>query len=148
MMKASIFYALALDASASPTDKTYANQRKAGEILNALYLKESNHPGIIHYIIHTFDYPGIAQLGLAAARRYAQVAPSSAHALRIYIFTDWVCGMIAFNPIHNRWLLPNVMPNQPVSRDIGMKNCMVSITWSMLYLQKGIIKRQMNYRNM
>lgn len=87
--EASIFYALALDASASPTDKTYANQRKAGEILNALYLKESNHPGIIHYIIHTFDYPGIAQLGLAAARRYAQVAPSSAHALHMpsHIFT-------------------------------------------------------------
>ncbi|MFT3935812.1 MAG: tetratricopeptide repeat protein [Chitinophagaceae bacterium] len=87
--EASIFYALALDASASPSDKTYANQKKAGDILNALYTKAPNHPGIIHYIIHTYDYPGLAQLALPAARRYAQVAPSSAHALHMpsHIFT-------------------------------------------------------------
>ncbi len=81
--EAEIFYALALDASAEPTDQTYANQRKAGNILNALYAAEPNHPGIIHYIIHTYDYPGIANFGLAAARRYADVAPSSAHALHM-----------------------------------------------------------------
>jgi tetratricopeptide (TPR) repeat protein len=87
--EAAIFYALALDAAADPTDKTYANQKKAGEILNALYTAEPNHPGIIHYIIHTYDYPGIANLGLPAARRYAEVAPSSAHALHMpsHIFT-------------------------------------------------------------
>lgn len=87
--EASIFYALALDASALPTDKTYANQKKAGSILNALYPSEPNHPGIIHYIIHTYDYPGLAELALPAARKYAQVAPSSAHALHMpsHIFT-------------------------------------------------------------
>lgn len=87
--EASIFYALALDAAASSTDKTYVNQKKAGDILNALYKAEPNHPGIIHYIIHTYDYPGLAQLALPAARRYAQVAPSSAHALHMpsHIFT-------------------------------------------------------------
>ena len=87
--EASIFYALALDASAEPTDKTYANQKKAGSILNALYPSEPNHPGIIHYIIHTYDYPGLAILALPAARKYAQVAPSSAHALHMpsHIFT-------------------------------------------------------------
>ncbi|MEX6690829.1 tetratricopeptide repeat protein [Danxiaibacter flavus] len=87
--EAAIFYALALDASASPTDKTYANQKKAGDILNALYPKEFEHPGIIHYIIHTYDYPGLASVALPAARRYAQVAPSSAHALHMpsHIFT-------------------------------------------------------------
>lgn len=87
--EAAIFYALALDAAASPTDGSYGKQRKAGDILNALYKTAPNHPGIIHYIIHTYDYPGIANLGLAAARRYALVAPSSAHALHMpsHIFT-------------------------------------------------------------
>jgi len=81
--EAAIFYALALDASAKPTDKTYANQRKAAAILDTLYVLKPNHPGIIHYLIHTYDYPGIATLGLPAARRYAEVAPSSAHALHM-----------------------------------------------------------------
>ena len=87
--EAAIFYALALDASAAPTDKTYANQEKAAAILNSLYPSEPNHPGIIHYIIHTYDYPGLAVLALPAARKYAAVAPSSAHALHMpsHIFT-------------------------------------------------------------
>ncbi len=87
--EAAVFYALALDASADPMDKGYAHQKKAGEILNNLYASNPNHPGIIHYIIHTYDYPGIAGLGLAAARKYAGVAPSSAHALHMpsHIFT-------------------------------------------------------------
>jgi hypothetical protein len=81
--EAAIFYALALDASAELTDKTYTNQKKAGAILNALYLVEPDHPGIIHYIIHTYDYPGLAQLALPAAKEYAAIAPSSAHALHM-----------------------------------------------------------------
>lgn len=87
--EAAIFYALALDASASPTDKTFTNQKKAAAILSALYSLEPNHPGIIHYIIHTYDYPGLAKLALPAARKYAEVAPSSAHALHMpsHIFT-------------------------------------------------------------
>lgn len=87
--EAAIFYALALDASANPTDKTYANQKKAGTILDALYKSEPNHPGIIHYIIHTYDYPELAALALPAAKKYALVAPSSAHALHMpsHIFT-------------------------------------------------------------
>ena len=84
-----IFYALALAAAADPTDKTFINQKKAGSILTALYPAEPNHPGIIHYIIHTYDYPGLAELALPAARKYALVAPSSAHALHMpsHIFT-------------------------------------------------------------
>ncbi len=87
--EAAIFYALALDAAADPTDNTFRNQKKAGSILHALYPSEPNHPGILHYIIHTYDYPGLADSALAAARRYAQVAPSSAHALHMpsHIFT-------------------------------------------------------------
>ncbi|MBN9385460.1 MAG: hypothetical protein J0H74_32200 [Chitinophagaceae bacterium] len=87
--EAAIFYALALDASADPMDKTYAHQKEAGRILDSMYKSSPNHPGIIHYIIHTYDYPGIADLALPAARRYAEVAPSSAHALHMpsHIFT-------------------------------------------------------------
>lgn len=87
--EAAIFYALALDAVADPTDKSFTNQKKAGAILIALYPGEPDHPGIVHYIIHTYDYPGLAMLALPAARRYASVAPSSAHAQHMpsHIFT-------------------------------------------------------------
>jgi len=87
--EAAIFYALALDAAADPGDKSYANQRKAGMILNAIYPDEPNHPGIVHYIIHTYDYPGLAELALPAARKYASIAPGSAHAQHMpsHIFT-------------------------------------------------------------
>ena len=87
--EASIFYALALNAAADPADKTYQKQKKAGAILNALYPNEPNHPGIVHYIIHTYDYPELAELGLPAARKYASIAPASAHALHMpsHIFT-------------------------------------------------------------
>lgn len=87
--EAAIFYALALNASADPTDKSLSNQKKAGAILNALYPGEPDHPGIIHYIIHTYDFPELAELALPAARKYAAVAPSSAHALHMpsHIFT-------------------------------------------------------------
>jgi tetratricopeptide (TPR) repeat protein len=84
-----IFYALALDGAADPADKTFSNQRKAGGILTALYPNEPNHPGIVHYIIHSYDYPELATLGLEAARKYASIAPSSAHAQHMpsHIFT-------------------------------------------------------------
>lgn len=87
--EASIFYALALNGAVDPADKSFARQIKAGNILNNLYPGESNHPGIIHYIIHNYDYPGLAELALPAARKYADVAPSSAHALHMpsHIFT-------------------------------------------------------------
>lgn len=81
--EAAIFYALALKAAADPTDKTFAKQRKAGEILNDLFSKHPDHPGVAHYIIHTFDSPELAELGLPAARKYASIAASSAHALHM-----------------------------------------------------------------
>ncbi len=87
--EASIFYALALTASAPPTDKTYANQLKAAAILERLYASQPDHPGLTHYMIHTFDVPPLAQRGLDAANRYATIAPSAAHALHMpsHIFT-------------------------------------------------------------
>ena len=87
--EAAIFYALALDASANPADKSFTNQKKAGEILKSIYKDDPDHPGIIHYIIHSYDYPEFAPLALEAARKYASVAPSSAHAKHMpsHIFT-------------------------------------------------------------
>jgi tetratricopeptide (TPR) repeat protein len=87
--EAAIFYALSLDAAANPKDKTYVKQKKAGILLETLYKTNPNHPGIIHYIIHTYDYPELAATALPAAKKYAEVAPSSAHALHMpsHIFT-------------------------------------------------------------
>ena len=84
-----VFYALALRASAVPSDITYTKQRDAGKILEDLFEKEPNHPGIAHYIIHSYDYPELAELGLSTARRYADIAPNSAHAQHMpsHIFT-------------------------------------------------------------
>ncbi|HEY3056923.1 MAG TPA: hypothetical protein VGK31_13440 [Thermoanaerobaculia bacterium] len=87
--EAAIFHALALLGIADAKDKTYANQKKAGEILNRMLALEPQHPGIAHYIIHSFDYPELANLALPAARTYAKLAPGSPHALHMpsHIFT-------------------------------------------------------------
>lgn len=87
--EASVFYALALNAAADPSDKTYARQKKAFAILNDIFRREPLHPGIAHYIIHNYDYPGLAELALPAARKYASIAPASSHAQHMpsHIFT-------------------------------------------------------------
>ena len=88
-MEASIFYALSLLGTADITDKTFAVQKEAAAILTPLVTKAPNHPGIVHYIIHSYDYPGLAELALPAARAYARIAPASPHALHMpsHIFT-------------------------------------------------------------
>jgi len=91
--EALIFYAISLTASAPPTDKTYANQLKAGSILEPLWAKQPNHPGLAHYIIHTYDYPALADKARAAAQRYASIAPSAAHALHMPSHTFTRVGM-------------------------------------------------------
>ena len=87
--ESAIFYALAITSAADPNDKTYSNQKKAGTILQKLFKEKPNHPGIAHYIIHTYDYPEIAETALSTARRYAEIAPASAHAQHMpsHIFT-------------------------------------------------------------
>jgi tetratricopeptide (TPR) repeat protein len=87
--EAAIFHALALLATAPPTDKTYVNQKKAGAILEPLFVEQPEHPGIAHYLIHAYDYPPLADRALDAARRYAKIAPDSPHALHMpsHIFT-------------------------------------------------------------
>jgi hypothetical protein len=81
--EASIFYALSLAASASPSDTTYANQLKAGAILERLFPEQPDHPGIAHYIIHSYDVPPLAGRALEAARRYSAIAPGAPHALHM-----------------------------------------------------------------
>jgi tetratricopeptide (TPR) repeat protein len=92
--EAAAFYALSLLASEPENDTTFANRKQAGAILEKLFAEEPNHPGIAHYLIHTYDKPQLAELGLPAARRYAQIAPSAPHAVHMpsHIFArvgDW-----------------------------------------------------------
>lgn len=81
--EAAIFYALAVNQSALPTDKTYANQLKAAAIYEKLLPTQPDHPGLAHYIIHAYDHPPLADRALNAARRYAKIAPSAPHALHM-----------------------------------------------------------------
>jgi tetratricopeptide (TPR) repeat protein len=82
-VEARIFYALSLDQTALPTDKTYANQLKAAAILEKEFARQPDHPGLAHYIIHSFDVPPLAPRALTAARRYAKIAPAAPHALHM-----------------------------------------------------------------
>src|ERR1700731_1233768 len=81
--EATVFYALSLLASEPHDDATFANRKQAAAILEKLFATEPDHPGVAHYLIHSYDKPQLAQLGLPAARRYAQVAPASPHALHM-----------------------------------------------------------------
>jgi hypothetical protein len=78
-----MFWALAINQTAPPTDKTYAKQLKAAEILEPLFAKMPEHPGLAHYIIHAYDTPPLAPKALVAARRYASLAPAVPHALHM-----------------------------------------------------------------
>jgi hypothetical protein len=84
-----LYYALALDIAASPSDKSYANQLKAAAILEPIAKRRPQHPGVAHYLIHTYDYPALAQKGLDAALRYAKIAEAAPHAQHMpsHIFT-------------------------------------------------------------
>jgi hypothetical protein len=101
--EAQVFYALALVATASPTDKTHANQKQAAAILEPRWKELPEHPGIPHYLIHAYDSTELAERGLPAARAYAAIAPSAPQALHMpsHIFTrlgfwqDFVTSNIA-----------------------------------------------------
>jgi hypothetical protein len=84
-----VFYALALNATQSPTDKTFANKKKAAEILNKVWTEQPSHPGVVHYLIHSDDTQQLAEAGLPAAMCYAKIVPAVPHALHMpsHIFT-------------------------------------------------------------
>jgi hypothetical protein len=81
--EAAAFYALSLLAAEPDRDATNVNRKKAAAVLEKLFAEEPNHPGVAHYLIHTYDKPDMAQQGLPAARRYAQIAPAAPHALHM-----------------------------------------------------------------
>jgi tetratricopeptide (TPR) repeat protein len=87
--EATVFYALALLAGADPRDKSYARQYKSAALLNWVQSSQPTHPGVLHYLIHSYDYPGLAHLALNSAKIYADAAPDSAHAQHMpsHIFT-------------------------------------------------------------
>jgi tetratricopeptide (TPR) repeat protein len=82
-VEAQIFHALAVNQTALPTDKTYAAQLAAAGILEPLFARHPDHPGLAHYIIHAYDHPPLAERALGAARSYAEIAPSAPHALHM-----------------------------------------------------------------
>ena len=87
--EATILYALVLSANFDPADKQYGNQLRAATLLEPVFTKQPQHPGVAHYLIHSYDYPPIASRGLDAAQRYAKIAPAASHAQHMpsHIFT-------------------------------------------------------------
>lgn len=87
--EAQVFYALALIATARPTDQAHANQKRAAAILEPIFRRQPQHPGLAHYLIHAYDSAELAPQGLAAARAYSRIAPSAPHALHMpsHVFT-------------------------------------------------------------
>jgi len=88
-VETAVFYSLAVLATADLNDKSYTKQKKSGKILEKLFETNPNHPGIAHYIIHNYDSPELAHFALNTARKYAVIAPASAHAQHMpsHIFT-------------------------------------------------------------
>ena len=110
--EAAILYALALQAAANPADKAYAKQLKSAEILEKLFVEQPNHPGVAHYLIHTYDVPALAQRALPAARRYGQIAPSVPHALHMPSHTYTLLGLWEDSIKSNR-------ASEAAARDLG-----------------------------
>ena len=135
--EAQIYYALALNTSASPADKTYANQLKGAAILEPIAKRQPQHPGVAHYLIHLYDYPPIAEKGLEAARRYAKVAPAAAHAQHMpsHIFTRVGYWKDRSLPMSNRRVSRGRTRRATIS-------CMRWITWSMPICNSGRTRRR------
>ena len=104
--EAQVFYALTLQASASKTDLTYANQLEAAAILEKVFTENPKHPGATHFIIHAYDYAPLAQKGIPAARRYAGIAPAVPHArhmpAHIYSMVGTLGGFDRVEPVGPR----------------------------------------------
>ena len=131
--EAGVFYALALDTTALPTDKTYANQEKAAKILQTVFAEQPNHPGAAHYLIHSYYLAPLADLGLPAAIRYSDIAPAVPHALHMpsHIFTrvgQWRTPLppIALPPKPDR----TTPRRRSVQALFGTSRCMRWITWN------------------
>src|SRR5437763_4197098 len=124
--EAQITYAITLNVAASANDKSYANQLKGVALLELIFKRQPRHPGVAHYLIHLYDYPPIAEKGLDAARRYAEIAPSAPHAQHMpsHISPVSVTGRNPFHPIR-----PRHAPQRPARN--GPTNCMPWTIWAM-----------------
>ena len=113
--EAAIFYALALNETALPSDKTYAKLLKAGAILEKIAAKLPEHPGVLHYLIHSYDYPPLAQRALDAANKYAKVAPAAPHAQHMpaHIIPCSGCGRSRSRRTRNRARAPRSRQPEP-----------------------------------
>jgi hypothetical protein len=106
--EAEIFYVLAILSNADPTDRAYAVQRRTGAMLEVRFAEMPNHPGLAHYIIHSYDYPPLADDAVEAAHRYLEIAPSLAHALHM-------------SSLSCRRCTPSTIWRMPTSSRDGMK---------------------------
>jgi tetratricopeptide (TPR) repeat protein len=130
--EAEIFHAISLVGAAEPTDKTYARQLEAGRTLESLWSKQPDHPGIAHYIIHAYDYPALAAKAAEAARRYAGVAPSAAHAQHMPSHTFTRVGMWEQSVESNRRSLEIALRDASIAEALHASDYM-----AYAYLQLG-----------
>ncbi|KVN68052.1 hypothetical protein WM03_31960 [Burkholderia ubonensis] len=137
--EAAIFYALALNEAAPPGDKTYANQLKAAAILEKIYREQPDHPGIAHYLIHSYDYSPLAQRGLPFADKYAQIAPAAPHAMHMPSHIYSMLGMWAASVKSNEAAL-KVMREEAARNWPGATHPSAPHSWDFMeyaYLQLG-----------
>jgi hypothetical protein len=138
--EASVFYAIALVASAPPTDKSYANQLRAGSMLETMWAAQPDHPGLAHYIIHAYDVPALAPQAKAAAARYASIAPAAAHALHMPSHTFTRVGM------WNESVSTNLKSMEAAKRDSSfgeMLHAMDYATYAYLQMRNDSAARSM-----
>ena len=129
--EAAVFYALTLIAAGMmANDKSYTSEKKAAEILNRVLAAEPEHPGMAHYLIHSYDFPSLAA-ALPAARSYAKIAPASAHALHMpsHIFTRLGLWQESFSRISTQCHQRRRMRTEIISPGPGMSNFM---RWTIL----------------
>jgi hypothetical protein len=100
--EAEIFYVLAILSNADPTDRTYAVQKRTGAMLEARFAEMPNHPGLAHYIIHSYDYPPLADDAVEAAHRYLVTATT----IRRWPTTPWRPPIATWRSLR-RWLMPS-----------------------------------------
>ena len=118
--EAQIFSALYIAGTQSQADQTFAAYLKAAAILETLFVKYPEHPGVAHYLIHSYDAPPIARQGLPAARRYASIAPAAPHALHMpsHIFTRvgaWEDSIATNRPLGGRWRKREANPTRRIT---------------------------------
>jgi hypothetical protein len=130
--EAAAFYALAVNQTALPSDKTYAQQLKAAAILEKLWTTQPEHPGLPHYLIHAYDHPPLAPRALAAARSYAKIAPSAPHALHMPAHTFTRVGY------WQESIDTNIASAQAAIRDSGFGEALHAMDYQVYaYLQSG-----------